>query len=71
MKFIQELLDLIPARRLAFGFSANFRLGDGSKKKSYNVATLTAELRRVEPFAGLLTSKCCDIFICNTINEIF
>jgi hypothetical protein len=39
--------------------------------KSYNVATRTAELKQVGRFAGLLTSTCCNIFICNRINEMF
>jgi hypothetical protein len=39
--------------------------------KSYNVATRTAELKQVGRFTGLLTSTCCNIFICNRINEMF
>jgi hypothetical protein len=39
--------------------------------KSYNVATRTAELRQVGRFAGLLTSACCNIFICFQISELF
>jgi hypothetical protein len=29
------------------------------------------DFRRAEHFAGLLTSTCCNIFICNRISEIF
>jgi hypothetical protein len=38
--------------------------------KSY-IIPQTAELRQAEHFVRLLTSTCCNIFICNRIKEIF
>jgi hypothetical protein len=60
----------VRAKDGCFGYTRSHQIAS-FKVMANNTATRTAELRQAEHFAGLLTSTCCNIFVCTRINEIF